>query len=333
MIQIQEPSRSHVNNDVIINQRLSDFVRDRFDSQQSGTTRLSPIYVGDNGPLKNNQDNSNTNNIRLPETNEAELNLRQNQLVNETGKSSDQDNSEEYGIINENSIVAGMSKCTVSEENRTSVFDDSDYDEVLDFMTSPSPKTNEDGGAGGEASEANESTSSKRSSATSATDSVVSNSSAISTSGIESGDDRPNPKYADLDIAKILHTRKRIHRTLYPSQPTTTEEAKVESHVNIPSGKKKSTSMLKRHTHYGTVGRRSKSQTSSVNTRHSSCSRPSSTGESESIDLSALQAGDYATFDPVRARRQTTCVTNNADDAWFTFDLNKSRTRSKESDS
>uniref|UniRef100_H2ZIH7 Uncharacterized protein n=1 Tax=Ciona savignyi TaxID=51511 RepID=H2ZIH7_CIOSA len=156
MIQIQEPSRSHVNNDVIINQRLSDFVRDRFDSQQSGTTRLSPIYVGDNGPLKNNQDNSNTNNIRLPETNEAELNLRQNQLVNETGKSSDQDNSEEYGIINENSIVAGMSKCTVSEENRTSVFDDSDYDEVLDFMTSPSPKTNEDGGAGGGAKRMNQ---------------------------------------------------------------------------------------------------------------------------------------------------------------------------------
>nr|XP_026693404.1 uncharacterized protein LOC100187501 [Ciona intestinalis] len=331
MIQVHEPSRSHVQGDVIINQRLSDFVRERFDATSSEKNRLSNMFGEGSKSFQNDE----VKGMQLTKINEIKTDFTEDdQGMGHSPKPVKYDEETEYGIIQPNHADEpdlDLSKCDITTENRTSVFDDSDYDEVLDFMTSPKDGDTEAAVGGSKEINLQNESSSKRSSASSTSDSVTSATSGNSTSGIESGEEKAtNPKYANLDIAKILHTRKRIHRTLY-TPPEVKDLPKEETQTNATVGKKKGNGVLKRHTHYGTVGRRSKAQSSSQ-TRHSSCSRPSSTGENDYLDLGGVTAGDYATFDPVRARRQTTCITNT-EDSWFTLDSRKSRIRSRESDS
>jgi len=102
-----------------------------------------------------------------------------------------------------------------------------------------------------------------------------------------------------LTLQKILHTRKRIRRILHnpPETPTPEIEAHEDDSVNS-SQRKKSSSVTKRNTYYGTLGRRSKSTPK----RPQSISRPLSTGESDFSD--ALQTREQTAFGTLRHRRE-----------------------------
>nr|CAB3263077.1 uncharacterized protein LOC100187501 [Phallusia mammillata] len=295
MLQLEETRPSLVRGgDVIINQNLSDFVRERDVTKEHG------VFDADSRDLKSND-------------------------VKRTSNSTESED-EGYGVIKRFDVVdvaADLAKCKL-ETNRGSVFDDSDYDEVMDFMASPTSSTCEETKVIEEATIPESSptcedpdldNSSKRSSAASQVESVAS-SGTLSSSGVESSDEKPNPKYASLDIAKILHTRKRIQHSLHTPQaneikPEPAEEEPPTSNTMVT--KKKSSSVYKRHTHYGTLGRRSKSSSK----RASSISRPLSGSENDYTDSANYQPGDYSTFDPSRSRK----IHENH----FTFERPKSR--------
>ncbi|CAK8698026.1 unnamed protein product [Clavelina lepadiformis] len=309
MIQIDEPGRVHINNDILINTQMSNFICDRYglSAKEMNTKKSS-----------NEKDKENNNEF----------------------------GDDGYGIIQPKpssihdlvqDLSQCLSKCEIAEEKRESLFNDSDYDEVLDFMTSPNPKSSEEvksqlnDESPADTTEPDLIDSSKRLSSTSASSSMTSSASstALSTSGVESGEDRPVSKYAELDIAKILHTRKRIHRILQtPPQTSEENEEQDESPPTYTINKKKSSYLTKRYTHYGTVGRHSKGNIA-VNRRCSSSSRPASTGDNDCNEYSHWQARDYSTFDPLRSR---TDDNSSTPDSCFTSDARNERPRSRDSD-
>jgi len=207
------------------------------------------------------------------------------------------EDEEAYGIMKPNidcsldTVVKGINAMSLRRNHKKgSFFDSCDYDEVIEFMESPTPLNN------------NFSTPKpvKVQGSTEDIDSKRSSAASTSSSGVESSGENNNcsnrrSKYGDADIAKILRTRKRIHQSLHAVpiavDKESSENAADSNASNNTSASKRLSAFSKRYPQFGgTLGRRTTKRNSDAK-RYSVSSRPHSgndfdLGEMKTIDRS-----------------------------------------------
>lgn len=166
-------------------------------------------------------------------------------------------------VEHNNAAASGASSFvenTKQQRQCSSVFNDSDYEEAVDEMDAAIREAASEF----DDIESSAGVDSKRSSATSGVESSNEVEKELPDDDEEekqtAAEETPVSKYENVDIAKILHTRKRIHQTLNPyivdPTPQEPEPAKPVSSQPV-SIKKRTAKFAKRYTSYGTLGRRS----------------------------------------------------------------------------